>query len=164
MPRTFTFGPNSNAVSNSPDDDSNNNEFAEALAQMEKQAAAGGAPPADNVASSITTTAASSGNAASNDEPKLAEAEKPATATVGDPALQHQIHALQAELLAAKKRTEQDFLTYEEHARHEAVMAARMKLVLPPPSPLLSGSSALLLLLMRRDGVMAVQCGSASSP
>ncbi|KAI3489079.1 hypothetical protein L1887_46837 [Cichorium endivia] len=100
MPRTFTFGPGTLDASGAAGDDGN--DFAEALARMEKEAA--------------TSEARGS--------------EKSAAATAGDPTLQREISALQHELLVAKQRTEQDFRQFEEHLRHEAIVAARTKLVL----------------------------------
>ncbi|GAC94432.1 potassium channel [Pseudozyma hubeiensis SY62] len=131
MPRTFTFGPSTmdNVVS------SDGNDFAEALAKMEQQAttAANGSPTeatADRATSSVETAAASSSDNAENDGDTDAAAEKSSLATAGDPALQREISALQQHLLMAKQRTEEDFRQYEEHARQEAIVAARMKLLL----------------------------------
>ncbi|KAJ9480369.1 Outward-rectifier potassium channel TOK1 [Pseudozyma hubeiensis] len=130
MPRTFTFGPSTmdNVVSDG-------NGFAEALAKMEQQAAtsANDSPTkqtADSSPPSVETTAACSSDNAKNDADTDAAAEKSSLATAGDPALQREISALQQHLLMAKQRTEEDFRQYEEHARQEAIVAARMKLLL----------------------------------
>lgn len=119
MPRTFTFGPNFGAA------DDKNNDFAEALARMEHQAANPSSADKGGTATSISTTAAST-----FDPPPAAASEKVPTVTTGDPTIQDQITTLQNELLAAKRRTEEEFRHSEEHSRHEAITASRMKVAL----------------------------------
>lgn len=48
----------------------------------------------------------------------------------GDPIIQSQIASLSHQLLLSKARTESNFRTYEAHARQEAIIAARLKLIL----------------------------------
>ncbi len=128
MPRTFTFGPGTSDASGAAGDDGN--DFAEALARMEKQAATPDVEH-DTTTERAKTASSDSATAASDDAMRQARgSEKSAAATAGDPTLQREISALQHELLVAKQRTEQDFRQFEEHLRHEAIVAARTKLVL----------------------------------
>lgn len=135
MPRTFTFGPGTALISHNGDDQAN--DFAEALAKMEQQAAASRDLPIDAQANadatappSVNTTAATSDDNAKIGAEIDAVVEKSSLATAGDPALQREISALQQHLLVAKQRTEEDFRQFEEHARRESIVAARMKLAL----------------------------------
>ncbi len=128
MPRTFTFGPGTLDADGTVND--NGNDFAEALARMEQQAATPEVEHDPNT-DRVKTVSSDSATAASDDATRQAGAsEKSAAATAGDPSLQREISALQHELLVAKQRTEQDFRLFEEHLRHEAIVAARTKLVL----------------------------------
>ncbi|SPO27288.1 related to TOK1 - Voltage-gated, outward-rectifying K+ channel protein of the plasma membrane [Ustilago trichophora] len=137
MPRTFTFGPGAGAAGNHTDD---GNDFAEALAQMEKQAAehhvendspAGSGVTAESVDTIAAITSDNTADTIKNQHGAAdPESEKSHIATAGDPAVQREISTLQHQLLIAKQRTEEDFRQFEEHARHEAIVAARMKLTL----------------------------------
>ncbi|SPO26937.1 related to TOK1 - Voltage-gated, outward-rectifying K+ channel protein of the plasma membrane [Ustilago trichophora] len=137
MPRTFTFGSGAGATGNHTD---GSNDFAESLARMEKQAAE---HPIENdshagsgvTAASVDTTAAkTSDNTADDIKNRYGaadpESEKSHIASTGDPAVQREISTLQHQLLTAKQRTEDDFRQFEEHERHEAIVAARTKLFL----------------------------------
>lgn len=142
MPRAFTFGPGSSAANANSNDENDGSEFAEALKRMEHQAANQPTNP-DQHADSGATAAShdSSATAASAPEPNGEDGskkngkadeidEKAPIVTAGNPSLQRQISALQHQLLVEKQRSEEDFRQFEEHARHEAMMASRMKLVL----------------------------------
>ena len=153
MPRTFTFGPSNSSGIHGEAINTDSSEFAEALARMEKEAAShppehdnnATAPPSDVTtaaesssgangdASSISKSAPSNAKASSNGIPPDPFAKADASlpyATAGDCDMQERISALQHELLVAKQRSEEDFRLYEEHARREAKVAARMKLSL----------------------------------
>ncbi|EST04837.1 Two pore domain potassium channel domain protein [Kalmanozyma brasiliensis GHG001] len=123
MPRTFTFGPTTVHTTTGQKGEDEGNDFAQALARMEAQVAGGAGKGTDS--SADTSAASSSSNAA-----VIEKDTEPGPATAGDPALQREISLLQQHLLTAKRRTEEDFRHFEEHARREAISSARMKLAL----------------------------------